>query len=239
MSDTTTSIHYPKVIIALDYSNKKSAMKLINDLNPKLYKLKIGKEIFIRLGVNFIHELHNLGFNIFLDLKFHDIPNTVAQAVRAAADLGVWMISVHACGGIDMLQAAKYALNNFKSHTPLLMAVTVLTSFSELDLKRIGVTLSLSDYVLKLSKIVKESNLDGVICPGRESKNIKDIFGNDFKTVIPGIRLPKNSKNDQKLVITPKEIKQFSSDYIVVGRSVTQSRNPMKILNNILNDIMI
>ncbi|MCW5197244.1 orotidine-5'-phosphate decarboxylase [Buchnera aphidicola] len=238
MSDVISLKNHPKIIIALDYFDQKHAMELLKCLNPKFYKLKIGSIMFIKFGIKLIHEIHKLGFDIFLDLKFHDIPNTVAQSVRAAADLGVWMISIHACGGLNMLKKARQVLSDFKyPNPPLLMAVTVLTSFSEYNLKKIGVSLSLTNYVLNLAKMAKKSNLDGVICPGIEVNNIKNVFGNNFKTVVPGIRLFNYVHHDQKLVVTLKEIKNINSDYIILGRCITQSQNAIKTLNTFFNDI--
>ncbi|QFQ32446.1 orotidine-5'-phosphate decarboxylase [Buchnera aphidicola (Aphis fabae)] len=226
----------PKIIIALDFYNKKEAMKLVNLLNPSLFYLKIGKEIFTILGKKFINELHKLGFNIFLDLKFHDIPNTVFNATKAAADLGIWMLSVHASGGKEMLISAKKALESFKKR-PLLIAVTALTSITQEDLKDIGIKISLQDYILILSKLSQDCGLDGVVCPGKEAKKIKLLCGNEYKIVTPGIRCLNDSAFDQHQIITPKQSKKFPIDYIVVGRSVTYSKNPIKKLNFIIQSM--
>ncbi|QCI15947.1 orotidine-5'-phosphate decarboxylase [Buchnera aphidicola] len=226
----------PKIIIALDFNNKKSAMELVNLLDPNIYYLKIGKEIFTILGCQFIKELHKIGFKIFLDLKFHDIPNTVFNATKAAADLGVWMLSVHASGGKKMLIAAKKALQSFQT-APLLIAVTALTSLKEKDLKEIGIQISLTDYIVKLSKLSNDCGLDGIVCPGQESKKIKFLFGNTCKIITPGIRISQDLLYDQNNVITPKEAKKFQIDYIVIGRSITMSKNPIKKLDAIIESM--
>ncbi|ANZ22485.1 orotidine 5'-phosphate decarboxylase [Buchnera aphidicola (Diuraphis noxia)] len=226
----------PKIIIALDFSDKKSAMKLIDLLNPSIFYLKIGKEMFTILGYKFIKELHQLGFSIFLDLKFHDIPNTVFNATKAAADLGVWMLSVHAAGGKKMLISAKKALKNFKK-APLLIAITALTSLKEEDLQDIGIKSSLTEYILKLSKLSNDCGLDGIVCPGKEAKKIKFLFGHQYKIITPGIRSSKDLLYDQNNIITPREAKESKIDYIVLGRSITMSKNPIKKLDLIIKSM--
>ncbi|QFQ32102.1 orotidine-5'-phosphate decarboxylase [Buchnera aphidicola] len=230
------SFNVPKIIIALDFNDKKNAMKLVNLLNPSLFYLKIGKEMFTILGKKFIHELHQLGFNIFLDLKFHDIPNTVFNATKAAADLGIWMLSIHASGGKKMLISAKKALKSFKKR-PLLIGVTALTSLTQTDLNDIGIQISLQDYILILSKLSSDCGLDGVVCPGKEAKKIKSLCGNKYKIITPGIRCLNDSTFDQHQVITPIQTKNFPIDYIVVGRSITASKNPIKKLNFIIQSM--
>ncbi|CAL4322300.1 orotidine-5'-phosphate decarboxylase [Buchnera aphidicola] len=226
----------PKIIIALDFCNKKSAMKLVDLLDPSIFYLKVGKEMFTILGYKFIKELHKLGFNIFLDLKFHDIPNTVFNATKAAADLGIWMLSIHACGGKNMLISAKKAVKYFKN-APLLIAITTLTSLKEKDLREIGIKLSLSDYILVLSQLSKECGLDGIVCPGQEAKRMKLLYGKKFKIVTPGIRCSTDSLFDQKNIISPKKAKEYQIDYIVIGRSITTSTNPIKKLNSIIKSM--
>lgn len=226
----------PKIIIALDFYNKKSAMKLVDLLNPSIYYLKIGKEMFTILGYKFIKELHNLGFNIFLDLKFHDIPNTVFNAIKAAADLGVWMLSVHASGGKKMLVSAKQALKSFEK-APLLIAVTALTSLKEKELQDIGIQMSLEEYILILARLSNDCGLDGVVCPGKEAKKIKFLFGDKYKIITPGIRVSRDLLYDQNNVITPKEAMKYKIDYIVIGRSVTMSKNPIKKLDLIIKSM--
>lgn len=229
-------LNMPRIIIALDFCDKKSAMKLVNLLNPSIYYLKIGKEMFTILGIKFVKELHQLGFNIFLDLKFHDIPNTVFNATKAAADLGVWMLSVHASGGKEMLIAAKKALRSFKK-APLLIAITALTSLKEEALKEIGINISLSEYILILAKLSNDCGLDGIVCPGKEVKKIKFLFGEKYKIVTPGIRVFEDKLYDQNNVITPKKAKEYEIDYIVIGRSITMSKNPIKKLDLIVQSM--
>ncbi|WP_410051802.1 orotidine-5'-phosphate decarboxylase [Buchnera aphidicola] len=229
-------LNIPKIIIALDFPNKKAAMKLVDLLNPSIFYLKIGKEMFTILGHQFVKELHQLGFNIFLDLKFHDIPNTVFNATKAAADLGIWMLSIHASGGKKMLMSAKKALQSFDK-APLLIAITALTSLKEIELKEIGVHISLTEYILTLSKLSNDCGLDGVVCPGKEAKKIKYLFGNKYKIITPGIRFSEDLSYDQNNVISPKEAKAYNIDYIVLGRSVTMSKNPIHKLNLIINSM--
>ncbi|WP_343192368.1 orotidine-5'-phosphate decarboxylase [Buchnera aphidicola (Formosaphis micheliae)] len=224
-----------KIIIALDYFDQYKAMQLINCLDPKLYSVKIGNQMFILFGKKFIVKLKKLGFDIFLDLKFHDIPNTIFNAVSAVADLGVWMISVHISGGSKMLQSAKLALKSFHKNAPLLIGITVLTSFISHNLKEIGINTSISKQVLNLSILAKENGLDGVVCPGEESTKIKKILGHKFKVISPAVRFNTLSVDDQNQIITPELINQFNIDYIIVGRVVTASNDPMYTLNKIVS----
>ncbi|QCI23279.1 orotidine-5'-phosphate decarboxylase [Buchnera aphidicola] len=226
------SFKSPTIIIALDFYDKTQAMNLINNLDPKIYALKIGKIMFTLFGHEFIRTLHKMKFNVFLDLKFHDIPNTVFGAVKAAADLGVWMISVHICGGLKMLQSAKLALEPFQKK-PLLMGVTILTSLNEKDIRTIGINMSTESYVLMLSKLAKKCSLDGIICPGQTVLTIKKELGDALKILTPGIRFQKGSFDDQKNVITPKLAKKYNIDYIVLGRSITSLKDPLIKLRNV------
>ncbi|XRX42409.1 MAG: orotidine-5'-phosphate decarboxylase [Buchnera aphidicola (Eriosoma harunire)] len=221
-----------KIIVALDYTTRKDAMHLASMLDPSIFYLKIGKVMFTRFGVQLIEDLHKLKFKIFLDLKFHDIPNTVYLSVQAAADLGVWMLSVHLLGGINMLQAAKFALLNFSKSTPMLIGITMLTSFCERDLKNIGVEHSLRKQILLLARLADECGLDGIVCPGTEAKNIKNVFGNNLKIITPGIRMNNLYPNDQSQIITPIIAKKIAIDYIVIGRPVTMSPKPIDELNS-------
>jgi len=225
----------PKIIIALDYSDINKALQLVLQLDPKIYRLKIGKKMFLYFGKKWIVQLHNLGFDVFLDLKFHDIPNTVFGAVKAAADLGVWMISVHTCGGSKMLQAAKKALQDFKQHPPLLIGITILTSFTKNDLQEIGINHSMTDHILLLSHLAKKCGLNGVVCSGKQANHVKNLLGVNFQVITPAIRLINDLSNDQNQTITPQLIKKYKIDYIVVGRSITESKNPIKKLKNIVS----
>ena len=223
-----------KIIIPLDldYAN---AIKLAQELDPKICRLKIGSQLFTSSGPKIVKEFSNLGFDIFLDLKFHDIPNTVYEAVKSSADLGVWMVNVHASGGREMLDAAKKALDGYKN-PPLLIGVTLLTSLSEESLIDIGLT-SLPEQVLRLAGLVKEMDLNGVVCAPSDITSIKNKFGKEFLTVTPGIRPSKSNLNDQRRVATPSEAIESGSDFIVIGRPITESKNPCSALERIHKEI--
>ena len=225
-----------KVIVALDYNNSEAALKLAGRLDPQQCRLKVGKELFTAAGPSLVQELVEVGFDVFLDLKFHDIPNTVAKAVSAAADLGVWMTNVHASGGSSMMIAAKKALVE-KNSKMLLIGVTVLTSMDDSDLAEIGVNHGAAEQVLKLATLAKQSGLDGVVCSAQEAENLKSALGLDFKLVTPGIRLADNSADDQKRVVTPKDAVALGSDYLVIGRPITQALDPLATLTEINQSI--
>ena len=223
-----------KIIIPLDldYAN---AIKLAQELDPKICRLKIGSQLFTSSGPKIVKEFSNLGFDIFLDLKFHDIPNTVYEAVKSSADLGVWMVNVHASGGREMLDAAKKALDGYKN-PPLLIGVTLLTSLSEESLIDIGLT-GLPEQVLRLASLAKEVGLNGVVCAPSDITSIKNKFGKEFLTVTPGIRPSKSNLNDQRRVATPSEAIESGSDFIVIGRPITESKNPCSALERIYKEI--
>ena len=223
-----------KIIIPLDldYAN---AIKLAKELDPKICRLKIGSQLFTSSGPKIVKEFSNLGFDIFLDLKFHDIPNTVYEAVKSSADLGVWMVNVHASGGREMLDAAKKALDGYKN-PPLLIGVTLLTSLSEESLIDIGLT-SLPEQVLRLASLAKEVGLNGVVCAPSDITSIKNKFGKEFLTITPGIRPSKSNLNDQRRVATPSEAIKSGSDFIVIGRPITESKNPCSALERIHKEI--
>jgi len=224
-----------RVIVALDYPDERSAMDLVDRLDPGLCRLKIGKELFTRCGPDPVRHMVNSGYDVFLDLKFHDIPNTVANACRAAADLGVWMINVHALGGPAMLAAAREALSSTDS--PLLIAVTILTSSSEEDLQAVGIHSSTRDMVLQLAGLSKQCGLDGVVCSARETGELKTSLGSEFILVTPGIRLPTDKAGDQKRIVTPCDAVTQGSDYLVIGRPITQSDDPVQKLLTINSEI--
>ena len=217
------------VIVALDFDDKFSALSLADRLDPKHCRVKVGKELFTAAGPSVVKELSDRGFDIFLDLKFHDIPNTVAKALSAAADLGVWMTNVHASGGSRMMSAAKQALDNSGSDM-LLIGVTVLTSMDASDLEEVGIKRMLSDQVLHLARMAKHSGLDGVVCSAQEAKTLKDSLGQDFKLVTPGIRLANSAADDQRRIVTPADAMALGSDYLVIGRPITQSADPLATL---------
>lgn len=224
------------IIIALDFKQRVELDALVAQLDPNTCRLKVGKEAFVRFGPALVQDLVRQNFDVFLDLKFHDIPNTVANACAAAADLGVWMVNVHASGGAEMMSAARKTLE--ADDAPLLIAVTVLTSMAEADLLGVNVVKSPADQVLSLAKLANKSGLDGVVCSAQEAKTIKQSIHKDFLTVTPGIRLTA-SEDDQKRVMTPLAAKENGADYLVIGRPVTKSDDPVgKILtiNSELNE---
>ncbi|WP_241569131.1 orotidine-5'-phosphate decarboxylase [Rosenbergiella collisarenosi] len=222
------------VIVALDFDNIDSALALADRIDPKSCRLKIGKEMFTRYGPEVIHALHRRNFEVFLDLKFHDIPNTVAKAVTVAADLGVWMVNVHAGGGVRMMEAAKQALDKFGSSAPHLIAVTVLTSMDETDLHGLGITDSPSAHAEKLAKLTKECGVEGVVCSAHEAVQFKQRFGKEFLLVTPGIRPEGSEQGDQRRIMTPVEAVSAGVDYMVIGRPITQSASPEQALKGIL-----
>lgn len=223
-----------QLIVALDFSKKNEALALVDKIDPKSCILKVGSEMFTLLGVKFIRDLVSRGFKVFLDLKFHDIPNTVAKACVSAAELGVWMINVHASGGLKMMQAAQDALCSFGQQKPLLIAVTVLTSMDAAELPTIGISSSIEQQVSRLAQLANDAFLDGVVCSAHEVAMIKSQCGSAFITVTPGIRLPGDASNDQVRIMTPMEASRLGSDYIVVGRSITQAKDPANVIQMIL-----
>ncbi|MCK5605505.1 orotidine-5'-phosphate decarboxylase [Candidatus Pacearchaeota archaeon] len=221
-----------RIIIALDYADSAEAIRFVQQLDPERCRLKVGKELFTRGGPQVVEQLSKLGYEVFLDLKFHDIPNTVAQACRAAADLGVWMVNVHALGGRKMMETAREALEKI-SDRPLLIAVTVLTSMGERDISEVGLTGSPEDNVRHLASLTRESGLDGVVCSPREVAMLRQNLGADFKLITPGIRPDWAQKGDQTRVMTPAEAVQIGSDYLVIGRPITAADDPMGALTAI------
>jgi orotidine-5'-phosphate decarboxylase len=225
-----------RVIVALDYADAKSATALADKLEPAACKLKVGKELFTAAGPTFVATLTQRGFDVFLDLKFHDIPNTVAQACKVCAQLGVWMINVHALGGRAMLAAAREAIDS-AGIKPKLIAVTVLTSMTQPDLREVGIDGSPLDEVMKLAGLAADCGLDGVVCSAQEASAIRDKLGNDFLRVTPGIRLPEDAAGDQKRVVTPQIAIESGASYLVVGRPVTRAADPLAVLARINRDI--
>jgi len=213
------------VLVALDYAEEVSALALAEQLSPQLCRLKIGKELFTRSGPGLVRQLQDRGFEIFLDLKFHDIPNTVAGAVRAAADLGVWMVNVHASGGRRMLEAAAAALQSY-DRPPLLIGVTVLTSMSDEDLAELGYAESALQRVQRLARLAADCGLRGVVCSAQEAPLLRQQHGPGFCLVTPGIRLAGDSPGDQRRVVTPAAARELGADYLVVGRSITDALDP-------------
>jgi orotidine-5'-phosphate decarboxylase len=228
----------PKVVVALDFDNQIDALSFVDKVSPSDCKLKVGKEMFTHFGPEFVKTLTNKGFDVFLDLKFHDIPNTVAKAVSAAAELGVWMVNVHASGGRQMMVKAKQALEKHGDNAPLLIAVTVLTSMSEKDLHGLGIKKTPAEQVSFLANLAKESGLDGVVCSAWEAEHLKQTLGESFKLVTPGIRPEGSSKDDQQRIMTPKQAVDVGVDYLVIGRPITKSENPKLVLEQINQSIV-
>lgn len=225
-----------KIIVALDYPTMDAALVLANQLDPKRCKLKVGKELFTRSGPQVVEALTAKGFDIFLDLKYHDIPNTVAKACRAAADLGVWMMNVHTLGGQNMMIAAREAISD-NSSRPLLIGVTLLTSMNEATFRQIGLTGSLEDMVLRLAKLAQQSGLDGVVCSAQEASLLRAQHGQDFQLVTPGIRPANSEMGDQHRTMTPFQAVESGSSYLVIGRPITGATDPMQALEAIENSL--
>ncbi|MAE03082.1 MAG: orotidine-5'-phosphate decarboxylase [Porticoccaceae bacterium] len=218
-----------RVIVAMDFDNQHSALQLAEQLDPSQCRLKVGKELFTVAGPQLVKALVERNFDVFLDLKFHDIPNTTAHAVSAAADLGVWMTNVHASGGSRMMSAAKQALEQ-QGSSMLLIGVTVLTSMDDTDIAELGIDRSPTAQVEHLARLAQQAGLHGVVCSAQEASTLKAELGADFKLVTPGIRLPDSAADDQRRVVSPPEAMALGSDYLVIGRPITQSANPFETL---------
>ena len=218
------------IIIALDFSNSEAVWTLLEQLDPGACRVKVGKELFTSCGPTLVREVVEQGFDVFLDLKFHDIPNTVARAVAAAADLGAWMINVHASGGRAMLEAAREALEERPGRRPLLTAVTVLTSLDSADLREIGIERELREQVTQLALLAQSAGLDGVVCSAAETVMLRQQMAPEFCLVTPGIRRPEDAGDDQKRVVGPAEALANGSDYLVVGRPITRANSPAQAL---------
>ncbi|OCG66661.1 orotidine 5'-phosphate decarboxylase [Gilliamella sp. Imp1-6] len=222
------------IIVAVDFADIKSAWNFIDRVDPNDCRLKIGKELFTHAGPDFVKQIMQKGFDVFLDLKFHDIPNTVAKAIAATADLGVWMTNVHASGGSRMMTAAKDALYSYGKDAPILIAVTVLTSMESTDLQEVGINISPLEQATRLAILAKNCGLDGVVCSAKEVQSFKTRLGSDFKLVTPGIRPAGTNPDDQRRIMTPQRAQAAGSDYLVIGRPITQAEDPAKALQTIL-----
>jgi orotidine-5'-phosphate decarboxylase len=221
-----------KIIVALDYPTADAAKQLADQLDPSRCKLKVGKELFTRSGPQIVKDLNAQGFDIFLDLKYHDIPNTVAKACSAAADLGVWMMNVHALGGNAMMKAAREALGD-SDDRPFLIAVTLLTSMDQMTFTQLGLQGTIADTVLKLAQNTQDSGLDGVVCSAQEASILRQKHGDAFQLVTPGIRPTNSVQGDQHRTMTPPEAINAGSSFLVIGRPITASTNPMQALADI------
>ena len=223
------------VIVALDFPSEKETMQLVEQLEPSLCRLKVGKELFTRCGPALVKQLVDKNFDVFLDLKYHDIPNTVARACAAAADLGVWMLNVHALGGEKMMHAAKEAMS--ADGSPLLIAVTWLTSSGQAELDALGVQATPQQMVSRLAGMTKNAGLDGVVCSAQEAPVLRESMGEDFCLVTPGIRLAGAKQDDQSRVVTPEQAMKDGVSYLVIGRPITQAADPCDVLRSINNSI--
>jgi orotidine-5'-phosphate decarboxylase len=222
----------PKIIVALDFPASNQAMSFVDRLDPSLCKLKVGFELFVAEGPAFVEALVGRGYGVFLDLKFHDIPNTVASACKVASRLGVWMINVHASGGRRMMEAAREAIAQ-ESRPPKLIAVTVLTSMDDEDVRSIQVSVSAREQALHLSQLARQSGLDGVVCSAQEVEDMKKLNGDHFLAVTPGIRPKGSAQGDQKRIVTPEDAFSMGSDYLVMGRPITGSDDPVGVLKQL------
>ncbi|MEW6445829.1 MAG: orotidine-5'-phosphate decarboxylase [Pseudomonadota bacterium] len=230
------SLTDPRILVALDYATSDAAFELARRLDPATCRLKVGKELFTGSGPKVVEQLQSMGFEVFLDLKFHDIPNTVAQAVKAAASLGVWMVNVHAMGGSRMLAAAREALEG-GGHRPRLIAVTVLTSMDESDLREIGLEGSPEHHVRHFSGLAQQAGLDGVVCSAREANDLRRLWGAQGLLVTPGVRPRGVEAGDQRRVVTPGEAVALGSSYLVIGRPITRAEHPQEALEAIRAEI--
>ncbi len=225
------------IIVALDVDNEQACWDLVSQLHPQYCALKIGSELFTRCGPHVVRRCIEMGYRVFLDLKFHDIPTTVARSVKAAAELGVWMVNVHACGGRQMLTAAREALEPLGASRPLLIAVTVLTSHHEQTLHETGVIQSPAEQVERLAQLTKEAKLDGVVCSAHEVPLLKTSCGQDFLTVTPGIRWRDSEPHDQVRTLAPLEALRKGADYLVIGRLLTHHAHPRQLLEEIYTQL--
>lgn len=224
------------ILVALDYPDAQGALNMANQLDPSMCRVKVGKELFTRSGPYIVEELQSKGFEVFLDLKFHDIPNTTAQAVRAAAELGVWMVNVHASGGRKMMEACANVLSGFDK-APLLIGVTVLTSMAQEDMAELGIEGSIEDHVLRLGALAKDCGLDGLVCSAQEVRPIRNTIGSSLQLVTPGIRPSFATTDDQKRIMTPSQAIEAGSNYLVIGRPITKAENPLEALDLIQQEL--
>jgi len=229
-------LSHSRIIVPLDFNTAEQALQLVEKLPPDLCRLKVGKELFTKAGPILVEKLIKKDFDIFLDLKFHDIPTTVAKACAVAADLGVWMLNVHASGGSEMMSLAREEIEK-KSHRPLLIGVTILTSMNQEALVELGIQCSVAEQVMRLAQLAFDAGLDGVVCSAHEVKMLRDNLGEEFKLVTPGIRPGGSNKDDQKRVMTPGQAISAGSDYLVIGRPITQAADPAQALKDISEDI--
>ena len=221
------------ILVALDYPSQAQALALAQQLDPSLCRLKVGKELFTRSGPQVVEALQAQGFEVFLDLKFHDIPNTTAMAVKAAAELGVWMVNVHCSGGLRMMAACREVLEQHHGNKPLLIGVTVLTSMEQSDLAGIGLDVAPQTQVQRLAGLAAEAGLDGLVCSAQEAPALKAAQP-ALQLVTPGIRPAGSAADDQRRILTPQQALAAGSDYLVIGRPITQAADPAAALREIV-----
>ncbi len=227
----------PRIVVAMDFDNADQCLAMAKRLSPMDCRLKVGKELFTACGPKIVEQLMTLGFEVFLDLKFHDIPNTTSKAVKAAADLGVWMVNVHASGGERMMNSSREILEQRSGKRPLLIAVTVLTSMDTNDLSGIGIERSPEEQVMKLARLTHSCGLDGIVCSAQEAALMRNQFGSKFCLVTPGIRLDTSPADDQRRTLTPASAIAAGSSYLVIGRPITQSPNPVDTCKSIIQTL--
>lgn len=238
ITDYPLSTARTPVIVALDFANEYDTLAFVRRLSPELCQLKIGKELFTATGRSLVEKLIQQGFKLFLDLKYHDIPNTVAQACKVAADMGVWLVDMHSSGGRRMMEAAADAVANYH-HRPQLIGVTVLTSMEQGDLRELGFTQTPEELVLAWAALAKDSGLDGVVCSAHEAQALRQSLGNEFLLVTPGIRLDVAGNNDdQRRIMTPQQALAAGSSYLVMGRPITQAADPVAVLQQINHGVL-
>ena len=226
---SSNNYEIPHIIVALDYNKENNALDIAKILDPSLCILKVGLELYVSCGPKIVNALHKLGYKVFLDLKFHDIKNTVIKSSLVAADLGVWMINVHSSGGVEMMSGVANAIKE-NNYSTLVTGVTILTSLDNDDIKTIGYSNNTKDQVMKMAALCYDSGLNGIVCSAHEAKNIKNELKDNFICVCPGIRRTEDNKDDQKRIMTPAMAANNGADYIVVGRPITNSKNPLKSL---------
>ncbi|WP_206064528.1 orotidine-5'-phosphate decarboxylase [Neptunomonas sp. XY-337] len=226
-----------RIIVALDYPAEQYALEMADRLDPSKCRVKVGKELFTRSGPAMVERLHAKGFDVFLDLKFHDIPNTTAKAVRAAAEMGVWMVNVHASGGRRMMCAAREELEQVNGQRSLLIGVTVLTSMEQQDLAEVGLNIEPQEHVKRLAMLTQECGLDGVVCSAQEAPMLREMAAPEFSLVTPGIRPADSDAGDQKRIMTPRKALEQGSTYLVIGRPITQAADPNDALAQIESEI--
>ena len=224
------------IIVALDFPNADAALALAAQLDPAQCRVKVGKELFTRCGPSIVEALQAKGFDVFLDLKFHDIPNTTAMAVKAAAEMGVWMVNVHCSGGLRMMAACRNELDKLNGAKPLLIGVTVLTSMEREDLSGIGLDVEPKTQVLRLARLAQQAGMDGLVCSAQEASVLK-VAHPQLQLVTPGIRPAGSAEDDQRRILTPSQALQAGSDYLVIGRPISQAANPQQALAAVLAEL--